>query len=180
MLEQRTVIGGESARVLCKPIQTPRPQSSSLQSNNSHLQLTMASREQEPLVNKNEALQEYYSTLESRIGYKLVLGGTRHFGFYTPGSYWPFPINRALRAMEDNLIATLGLERGSKVLDAGCGVGHVAIHLAEKGYRVQVIDVVDHHIFKGAAECQSQGIGGSNHGDQGRLSPSGRYPGREP
>lgn len=77
-----------------------------------------------------------------------MLGGTRHFGYYVPGTYWPFPINKALRNMEDHLIDTLNLKKESTVLDAGCGVGHVAIHLAEDGYRVTGIDVVDHHIVK--------------------------------
>lgn len=62
--------------------------------------------------------------------------------------------------MEDNLINTLGLEKGSKVLDAGCGVGHVAIHVAEKGYRVHGIDVVDHHIVKARRHVKSRGLEG--------------------
>ena len=77
-----------------------------------------------------------------------MLGGTRHFGYYKTDTYWPFPITKALRAMEDHLFETLGLEKGAQVLDAGCGVGHVAIHLAQKGLRVQGIDVVDRHIQK--------------------------------
>lgn len=117
----------------------------------------MSSEETEPIINKNESLQSYYASLESRIGYRFVLGGTRHFGFYTPGTYWPFPIGKALRAMEDNLIATLNLKKGSEVLDAGCGVGHVAIHLAEEGYRVHGIDVVDHHIFKARRNVKQRG-----------------------
>lgn len=32
-----------------------------------------------PLI-ENKPLQRYYASLESRIGYRLVLGGTRHFG----------------------------------------------------------------------------------------------------
>ena len=120
----------------------------------------MSSSDQEPLINKNEALQNYYGTLESRIGYRLVLGGTRHFGYYEPGTYWPFPIGKHLRAMEDRLIGTLALERGSKVLDAGCGVGHVAIHLARHGYRVQGIDVVDHHIVKARRNIKALGMEG--------------------
>jgi sterol 24-C-methyltransferase len=47
--------------------------------------------------------------------------------------------------MEDHLFNTLGLEKGAHVLDAGCGVGHVAIHLARRGLQVQGIDVVDRH-----------------------------------
>ncbi|TAQ86121.1 hypothetical protein B7494_g5557 [Chlorociboria aeruginascens] len=103
-------------------------------------------------------VRHYYSKLESRIGYRLVLGGTRHFGFYAPGSYWPFPIGKALRAMEDSLIGTLGLEKGSKVLDAGCGVGHVAIHLAEGGYRVHGIDIMDHHIAQARNNIKAKGL----------------------
>lgn len=35
-----------------------------------------------PLINDNPELQSYYQSLESRIGYRLVLGGTRHFGYW--------------------------------------------------------------------------------------------------
>jgi cyclopropane fatty-acyl-phospholipid synthase-like methyltransferase len=107
------------------------------------------SSDSEPLINSNPKLQSYYSTLESRVGYKLFLGGTRHFGYYEPNTRWPFPIGRALRRMEDKLAELLNLPPGSNVLDAGCGVGHVALHLATKfKYRIQGIDVVSHHIGK--------------------------------
>jgi sterol 24-C-methyltransferase len=120
----------------------------------------MSSDEKESLINKNQPLQDYYASLESRIGYRFVLGGTRHFGFYARGTYWPFPIGKALRAMEDNLVGTLDLEQGSKVLDAGCGAGYVAIHLAEAGYRVHGIDVVNHHIVKARRNVKTRGLEG--------------------
>ncbi|OKL62522.1 hypothetical protein UA08_02930 [Talaromyces atroroseus] len=105
--------------------------------------------DQEPLVNINGQLQSYYHSFESRIGYRLVLGGTRHFGYYEYDTWWPFPINRALRAMEDKMAESLSLPSGAYVLDAGCGVGHVAMHLAGKyGFKVQGIDVVQHHLDK--------------------------------
>lgn len=105
--------------------------------------------ERELLVNSNPQLQSYYSSLESRIGYRLLLGDTRHFGYYEHDTYWPFTLNRALRAMEEKMAASLGLSSGAHVLDAGCGVGHVALHLARHfGYRVQGIDIVDHHLVK--------------------------------
>ena len=91
-------------------------------------------------------LQKYYSSLESRIGYYLVLGGTRHLGYYAPGTKWPFPINAALRRMEDHLFDALALPPGAKVLDAGCGVGHVAMHMARRGLRVQGVDIVENHV----------------------------------
>lgn len=105
-------------------------------------------RTQIPRINVNRSLQDYYTSLESRIRYRLVLGGTRHFGFYEKATSWPFPISRALQAMEDHLFNTMGLEKDLLVLDAGCGVGHVAIHMARKGLRVHGIDVDDHHIEK--------------------------------
>ena len=118
----------------------------------------MSFSEQEPLINLNQPLQSYYASLESRIGYRLLLGGTRHFGFYDKDTYWPFPINGALRAMEDHLFDTLGLKHRAQVLDAGCGVAHVAIHMAEKGLLVQGIDIVDRHIIKAKRNIKAQGV----------------------
>ena len=121
---------------------------------------TMASdSEHEPLINSNPKLQSYYLSLESRIGYRLMLGGTRHFGFYENDTYWPFPLTRSLRAMEDKLASTLALPRGAYILDAGCGVGHVALHLAKTyGFRIQGIDVVDHHIVKARRNIAASGL----------------------
>ena len=101
-----------------------------------------------PFIKPNHSLQSYFNSLESRIGYKLMLGETRHCGYYPAEAKWPFPITRALRAMEDHLFNSLNLNAGAIVLDAGCGVGHVAIYMAKKGLRVFGIDVVDHHLTK--------------------------------
>ena len=120
----------------------------------------MTFTKREPIIGNNRALQDYYEGFESRIGYRLVLGGTRHFGYYKPGTYWPFPIGKALRTMEDKLISNLGLEKGSKVLDAGCGVGHVAMHLARNGFHVQAIDFVDPHVVKAQRNVKAYGVEG--------------------
>ena len=108
--------------------------------------------QKEPLINHNPTLQSYYTSLESRIGYRLFLGGTRHFGYYQPNARWPFPIPAALRRMEDHLFNSLKLQPGTRVLDAGCGVGHVAMHLAGKGLQVYGIDVVKNHV-RWAHQC---------------------------
>ena len=114
--------------------------------------------EKEPLIRTNPSLQRYYGTLESRIGYWLLLGGTRHFGYYEPGTKWPFPINGALRRMEDHLFGSLALRPGAEVLDAGCGVGHVAMHMARKGLQVQGIDVISNHLQWARQEIQAGGL----------------------
>ena len=112
----------------------------------------MMDDQKEPLINHNPSLQSYYASPESRIGYRLFLGGTRHFGYYQPNSRWPFPIAAALRRMEDRIFDSLKLQPGARVLDAGCGVGHVAVHLASKGLQVYGIDVVKNHV-RWAQQC---------------------------
>lgn len=97
-------------------------------------------------INENSVLQSYYASWESRIGYHLMLGGTRHYGYYEKPNAWPLPVGPALRAMENQLYIGLQCPQGSRVLDAGCGYGHVAVSMARKGgYEVQAIDVVARH-----------------------------------
>ncbi|KAI0812139.1 S-adenosyl-L-methionine-dependent methyltransferase [Xylaria sp. FL0064] len=112
-----------------------------------------------PLINVNRQLQSYYYSLESRIGYRLLLGGTRHFGYYEEDTYWPFPLSNGLRRMEDKLAEALDLPPGSQVLDAGCGVGHVALRMAQTyQLRVEAIDVVEHHVHKASRNFKRAGL----------------------
>lgn len=55
------------------------------------------------------------------------------------------------------MLDRLGLPRGASVLDAGCGVGHVALYMARHGgLRVTAIDVVEHHVEKAARNARQQ------------------------
>ncbi|CAG8019716.1 unnamed protein product [Penicillium nalgiovense] len=118
-----------------------------------------AKEDAQALIDSNPQLQSYYQSLESRIGYRLVLGGARHFGYYEHDTWWPFPLSHALRAMEDKLAESLNLGPGARVLDAGCGVAHVAIRLAKKhGFKIQGIDIVDRHILKSRRNIMRQGL----------------------
>lgn len=115
-----------------------------------------------PLIPKNQIpepetdgspaaiMGNYYRKIESRMGYRFILGGRRHFGYYRKDTSWPFPIKKALRAMEDCLMNSLDIPPGEAlVLDAGCGNGYVAMHLAWHGQmRVHCIDVVARHVLK--------------------------------
>ncbi|EFW21049.1 hypothetical protein D8B26_002687 [Coccidioides posadasii str. Silveira] len=122
----------------------------------------MATSEEEPLIDENAPLQSYYASLESRVGYRLFLGGTRHFGYYDPDTLWPFPIGRALRKMEDHLARSLDLFKGARALDAGCGYGHVAIHMARKHHlEVTAIDVVDRHVARAQRNVAAAGLRGA-------------------
>jgi len=106
-------------------------------------------------------LQSYYASLESRIGYRFILGGTRHFGYWKSDTWWPFPLTPALRAMEQQLYQSLDLPAGSFVLDAGCGVGHVAMYMARKGLKVSGIDIVARHALRAAQNVSRAGLSSS-------------------
>jgi len=99
-------------------------------------------------IKPNHSLQSYYNSFKSQIGYKLMLGETRHYSYYPAEAKWPFPITRALRAIEDHLFNSLNLSARAIVLNAGYRVGHIAIYIAKKGLRVFGIDVVNHHLTK--------------------------------
>ncbi|KAI1274002.1 S-adenosyl-L-methionine-dependent methyltransferase [Xylaria sp. FL0933] len=61
--------------------------------------------------------------------------------------------------MEDKLAEALALPPGSWVLDAGCGVGHVALRMAQIfNLRVEAIDVVDHHVYKASRNFEQAGL----------------------
>jgi len=118
----------------------------------------MGSSDHEPLSQHFAQLQRYYASLESRIGYRAFLGGTRHFGLYKNEKSWPWPIDKALRAMEDHLFASLGLSSGDLVLDAGCGYGYVAMHMAKRGLKVEGIDIVDRHVARAKRNIHDRGL----------------------
>ncbi|KAH0538781.1 hypothetical protein FGG08_004669 [Glutinoglossum americanum] len=118
----------------------------------------MANAETTSIVSASPSLLRYYHSFESRVGYRIFLGGARHYGYYPAGTFWPFPISRALRAMEDQLFNSLDLVDGATVLDAGCGMGRVAIHMARRGLRVVGIDVVDHHLVEANRNIKATGL----------------------
>ncbi|HEV2344808.1 MAG TPA: methyltransferase domain-containing protein [Actinocrinis sp.] len=100
----------------------------------------------------------YYDRTESRIGYSVLLGGTKHFGWYEKGqSKWRF--SPAMRRMENVLGEKLDLPAGSEVLDAGCGVGDVARAMASRfGLRVTGIDILDFNLAEAIARSDKLGL----------------------
>ncbi|GAO19155.1 uncharacterized protein UV8b_03416 [Ustilaginoidea virens] len=122
---------------------------------------TVLADDSKPVINDNPQLQGLYRSFESRVGYKLLLGNTRHFGYWEKDTYWMLPLGRPLRRMEEKMHNLLNVPAGSKVLDAGCGVGHVALYVAGRGLRVTAIDVMDHHLAKARRNAARAGDVGS-------------------
>jgi sterol 24-C-methyltransferase len=107
--------------------------------------------------NEQEVIR-YYEKTESRAGYNLLLHGTKHFGYFNDGEA-PWHWGSALRSMEDELGQTLGLSPGSRVLDAGCGVGDVASRMAStQGLRVNGVDILDFNIAEARKRAKERGL----------------------
>lgn len=103
----------------------------------------------------------YYRKPESRLTYRLLLGGTKHFGYYPAGSNG-LSMATAMRLMEDKLGATLDLPPGSRVLDAGCGEGGVAVRLGTRfGLQVDGVDLLELNIRRARGKAARLGLTGS-------------------
>lgn len=96
------------------------------------------------MLNTNPVVN-YYHTFESKLGYRW-LKGIKHFGYY-PADNPNISKFDAQMLMNEQLSQALGLPKGSRVLDAGCGEGNVAFYLSERhSLKASGIDLLDFNI----------------------------------
>jgi sterol 24-C-methyltransferase len=115
----------------------------------------------EPEADHARRVVGYYRTPESRLAYRLLLGGTKHFGYYPEGSSG-LSMAAAMRLMEDKLGETLDLPPASRVLDAGCGEGDVAIRLVHRfGLQVDGVDLLEPNLRLARRKAAQLGLTGS-------------------
>ncbi|KAF1956463.1 S-adenosyl-L-methionine-dependent methyltransferase [Byssothecium circinans] len=122
------------------------------------------------------SVEAYFGSLESRLGYWLLLGNTRHCGLYAKGQLSPFPISTAQRAMEEKIYTGLGLKPGARVLDAGAGSGYVAMTMAKHGLNVQAIDITPHHLADARKNVQKYGLQDKISVDYGNYHDLSAFP----
>lgn len=98
------------------------------------------------LENKyKDPIERYYARRESRWGYRYILAGNKHYGFFPDGRR--ISLKDAVRLMSEEVGKELNLPLGARVLDAGCGEGPVAFYLAERyQYEVTGIDILEVNI----------------------------------
>ena len=90
-------------------------------------------------------LNNYFN--KSKIGYDLLLRGSKHFGFYPKNK--KIIEKEAQLIMQDLIAKKLGLSKRDKVLDAGCGQGIVSTYLSKKfGCKIEGITVLPFEIEK--------------------------------
>jgi sterol 24-C-methyltransferase len=110
------------------------------------------------LENKyKDPIERYYARRESRWGYKYILAGNKHYGYFPRGKR--IGLKQAVRLMSEEVGKELNLPAGAKILDAGCGEGPVAFHLAERyGHEVTGIDVLKVNIDIANNKKQALGL----------------------
>jgi sterol 24-C-methyltransferase len=115
----------------------------------------------EPEADHAHRVVAYYRKPESRLSYRLLLGGTKHFGYYPEGS-GRLSMAEAMRLMEDRVGMALDLPPGSRVLDAGCGEGDVAIRLRTRfGLEVDGVDLLEPNLRRARRKAARLGLTGS-------------------
>lgn len=67
-------------------------------------------------------------------------------------------MNEAATLHADHLTAVLGLPPGASILDVGGGYGRIAIPLAQRGYRMTVLDLSEYFLRVGAENAQRAGV----------------------
>ncbi|MDX1608406.1 MAG: methyltransferase domain-containing protein [Candidatus Spechtbacterales bacterium] len=109
------------------------------------------------MAKKIEDIKSYYRTKESSWGYSFLLKGVRHFGYYPEGKE-DISINEAQYIMLDKVAEKLELQRGAKILDAGCGEGDSAVYLSKKyGFEMYGIDLLKESIKKAKLNSRKAG-----------------------
>ncbi len=84
----------------------------------------------------------YYNSAESRLGYRLITFGAKHFGYY-PNGLAIIGEAAAQNNLHELLISKLNIRSGDTVLDAGCGEGVVGVAVARKtGAFVEGVTIV--------------------------------------
>lgn len=103
---------------------------------------------------------EYNNLLESRVDYRIINGGRRHMGYWESASSSAFPhLREALVVMEMRMIQAMPLQAGSRILDAGCGHGHVSVTCAQqKGWYIEGVDLDHRHVSRARSAVRSAGL----------------------
>ena len=105
----------------------------------------------------------YYTRRGTRLLFDYVLWGSKHFGFYPTGKA-DIPEEQAQILLQDLVAKNLALQRGQRVLDAGCGQGIVSTYLAKKyGPNIFGITLVPFEVEKAGKLANELGVSNTTH-----------------
>lgn len=103
-------------------------------------------------------VRRYYHSIESQLGYRLVVHGVKHFGLHADPNQ-PMPLYKAQIRENDIIARAFQASPGMKVLEVGCGEGGAANHIA-KTYGVEAtgIDLLPHNIRRARRAAKKLGL----------------------
>lgn len=109
------------------------------------------------MSSNTKQVKRYYHSLESIIGYRLVVGGVKHFGIH-PDAANPVSIAEAQNHENEVIAKALELSPSMKILECGCGEGSSANYIAAK-YNVEItgIDLLPRNITRAKQTAKKQG-----------------------
>src|SRR4030081_454548 len=88
-----------------------------------------------PRPNEKHRIVEHYDIVSPY--YESLWGEHIHHGYWIRGDETK---EKALSQLVEHLADTVRIERGSKILDVGCGIGGSSIYLAKK-YKAEVTGI---------------------------------------
>lgn len=99
-------------------------------------------------------VKHYYHSLESILGYRLLIKGVKHFGYHDNPKK-PYTVAKAQTRQNDLVAEKLNLKSGAKILECGCGEGSSANHIAKKyGYKVTGVDILPMNILRAKRKAE--------------------------
>jgi cyclopropane fatty-acyl-phospholipid synthase-like methyltransferase len=108
-----------------------------------------------------DAVAKYYSRMGSRLGYRLVMKNSQHFGYYDK-TYTNE--TEAQEKFHQEFADLLDLKPGMKILDAGCGQGVVASYLAAHfDVAVTGITITPYEVGSAKRNARSLGVQDRTH-----------------
>lgn len=108
-------------------------------------------------ITSQQAVVRYYERFGSRLGYRLVMKRSKHFGYYDASHTTE---RAAQRRFHEKVAELLDLKPGLRVLDAGSGLGVVATYLAKtQDVHVTGITLVPHEVIFARKRAHKQCVG---------------------
>lgn len=115
------------------------------------------------MIDKKSPVVNYFEKWESRLGYRLVIYGAKHFGYYPDGQPG-IGERKAQENLHQLLIEKGAIKNGQRVLDAGCGEGVVAADVAKKtGAYVEGVTIVPFEVKRAQDLARSENVTDKTH-----------------